>query len=288
MGVGLTSRVHVLGIEVCPDLLAAWSGWFAPPVQPFLVVDGPAAGATRPERLLSAEVRDTFQIYDIPDGFRCVWLSESDFAELPTSSRLALVRARGAAERLLAPSVRSWSALRGRVRGQVDGHRFLWWPPLLVGHEEQVLARYVEDGRRPSCHQDIGERTWQRAGRMLPGARALAGTFPSGSGPNCFGTVMAAAGVTGAESVWMQREPFEAWLSATTRAGGLDDDVGTVLVWRSVDGLAQHAAVTIGGGWALHKPSQGWMSPTKVLTVADVKRSAHGVGRRLRRHTIGR
>lgn len=121
---------------------------------------------------------------------------------------------------------------------------------------------------------------------LLPGARALAGRFPAGSGPNCFGTVMAAAGVAGAESVWMQREPFETWLAGTTRAGGRDGDVGTVLVWRSPDGLVQHAAVTLGDGWALHKASQGWMSPTTVLTVADAVRSARSAGRRLHRHTL--
>ncbi|GAB2456007.1 hypothetical protein [Xylanimonas ulmi] len=61
---------------------------------------------------------------------------------------------------------------------------------------------------------------------------------------------------------------------------------GTVLVWRSADGLAQHGAVTIGGRWALHKPSQCWDSPTKVLTVAGVKASARTPGWRLSRHAL--
>ncbi|MEU6782078.1 hypothetical protein ABZ912_22975 [Nonomuraea angiospora] len=48
---------------------------------------------------------------------------------------------------------------------------------------------------------------------------------------------------------------------------------------------AQHAAVTLGDGWALHKPSQGWMSPTKVLASQDLKYSARARGQRLhRRH----
>lgn len=73
-----------------------------------------------------------------------------------------------------------------------------------------------------------------------------------------------------------------------TRPGGRDDVAGTVLVWRSPDGLVQHAAVTLGGGWALHKPSQGWMSPTKVLTVDECKASSRAVARRLERRTIVR
>ena len=114
----------------------------------------------------------------------------------------------------------------------------------------------------------------------------VAGRFPAHSGPNCFGAVLAAAGVDGADRVWMQREPFEAWLAEHTRPGGPDDGVGTVLVWRSRDGLVQHAAVTLGDGWALHKPSQGWMSPTKVLRVPEVKLSARTPGRLLHRHHL--
>ena len=73
---------------------------------------------------------------------------------------------------------------------------------------------------------------------------------------------------------------------ATVRPVLWNDDPGTVLVWRSPDGLVQHAAVTLGDGWALHKPSQGWMSPTKVLTVEECKASSREVGRRLERHRV--
>lgn len=59
-----------------------------------------------------------------------------------------------------------------------------------------------------------------------------------------------------------------------------------MLVWRSSTGLVQHAAVTLGGGWALHKPSQGWMSPVKVLAVAEVIGSARGADRRLSRRLM--
>src|SRR4029450_3865487 len=47
-----------------------------------------------------------------------------------------------------------------------------------------------------------------------------------------------------------------------------------------------HAAVTLGDGWALHKPSQGWMTPRKVLLVRDVKRRARQAGALLSRRTI--
>jgi hypothetical protein len=68
----------------------------------------------------------------------------------------------------------------------------------------------------------------------------------------------------------MQREPFEAWLASSTAAGGRDTDAGTVLVWRGRDGLVQHAAITLGGGWVLNKRSQCWHAPRVALTVAEV------------------
>ncbi|MFB9992957.1 hypothetical protein ACFFLM_13360 [Deinococcus oregonensis] len=127
---------------------------------------------------------------------------------------------------------------------------------------------------------------WQAAEKLLPRARTLAGTFAHGSGPNCFGTVMAAAGVLGAELEWMQREPFEEFLANHTHAGGKDDHPGTLLVWRSKGRQLEHAAVTLGGGWALHKPSQTWMTPRAVLPAPALIRAYRTPGHRLERRTL--
>ncbi|KQR00696.1 hypothetical protein ASF72_13650 [Arthrobacter sp. Leaf141] len=97
---------------------------------------------------------------------------------------------------------------------------------------------------------------------------------------------MAAAGVVDAADTWMVQEPFEKWLAMVAVPGGNDSNAGTVLVWRSPTGLAQHVAITVGGGYALHKPSQGWMSPRKVLTSREVIASARQSGRRLSRYTL--
>ena len=277
--------LRCLGIDVPPALLARWAGWFAPPTQPFLTDPELLArlGLTASTAPLPAELRDTYEVYGTSVGV--VWLDEANFAGLPRRHRAALVRAQVTRERAVVPSVRAWAGvLGGAARAQADSHRFVWWPSLLAGHEHRVLAAYVSEGRRPSRHDEVTDAIWAAASGVLPEARSLAGTFADRSGPNCFGTVMAAAGVPGADLEWMLREPFEQWLSETTRPGGCDGDPGTVLVWRSPDSLVQHAAVTIGGGWALHKPSQGWMSPRKVLTVQEVLRSARAAGRRLERH----
>lgn len=236
---------------------------------------------------LPAELRDTYEIYELAEGLGFAWLDEAEFLALPRPVRAELVAHQRRVGREQVPSVKAWGSLVGeRAREQADGHRFVWWPSLLAGLEERVLTGYVEQGRRPSRHDRVSERTWRAAEHVVPGARSLAGSFPPRSGPNCFATVMAAAGVTDAGSQWVLREPFETWLAQSTRRGGCDAGPGTVLVWRSHDGQVQHAAVTIGDGWALHKPSQGWFDPVKVLTVADVNRSARSVGRRLHRYAL--
>jgi hypothetical protein len=281
--------VRALNIPVSPDLLSRWVGWFAPAEQPFLLpdeLDG-VAGLQADPRPLPDELRDTYWIYGDDADVPRVWLSEQEFLGLERPTRVALLGAQRRLGHELVPSVRGYRHLLGHTaRRPADAHRFVWWPSLLAGHEERVLRAYIEEGRRPSRHDEVADATWRRAQSLLPGARELAGTFPHASGPNCFGTVMAAAGVPGAATEWMQREPFEQWLSDATRRGGTDDRLGTVLVWRSPDGLVQHAAVALGDGWVLHKPSQGWMSPVKVLTVDDAKRSARAAGRRLQRYRM--
>ncbi|MEV0611909.1 hypothetical protein AB0I81_01210 [Nonomuraea sp. NPDC050404] len=247
----------VLGIEVSDDLLDRWLGWFAPQEQPFLIPPDLAAALNLEDdrNRLTPEVRDTFCLYGLDRG-ALVWLSETEARRLPASVR------------------RSQSAPRH-------------WPSSIRGREVEAVVKYVEKGRRPSRHGDVPAATWDAVSSTIPKARRLAGTFPGRSGPNCFGTVMAACGVDGAEDAWMLREPFEDWLAERTAKGGHDDEAGTVLVWRSAGGGAvQHAAITLGDGWALHKPSQGWMSPTKVLTIRDLKYSARAKGQRLHRHHL--
>ena len=236
---------------------------------------------------LEMELRGTFEIYSPAESTEWRFISAVEFANLSRSLRSQLVRSQFVLGRLRVESVRAWPSLLDLgIRNQADGYRFVWWPSMLTGREEEVLIPYVEEGRRPSRHREVSELLWRNIAELLPGARKIGGTFPQRSGPNCFGAVMAAAGQEGADEIWMQRDPFEEWLELRTRAGGRDDSPGTVLVWRSCDGLVQHAAVTLGEGWALHKPSEGWMSPTKVLTVPEVLSSARAGGRRLTRRTL--
>jgi hypothetical protein len=247
---------QVLGIEVGAPLLARWRDWLMPAEQPYLVPRDVAlrAGLADDRERLSFEVTDSFMLYGIGDHAVC-WLSRAGSRRLPAEVR----------------------------RDQPARHR---WPSDRFDDDFARIVRFVEEGRRRSRHTDVAETTWRRASDVLPAARDLAGTFPPGSGPNCFGTVMGVAGVAGAAGTWMQREPFEDWLAAETRPGGRDDLPGTVLIWRDAELSVQHAAVTLGDGWALHKPSQGWMSPAKVLTVRDVIFSSRYRGHHLQRRSL--
>ncbi len=274
----------VLGIDVSPGLLESWVDWLAPDEQPFFVTSKQATTWNLPtdDREPSREDRDTYWFYAIDrKAARTVWLTEAAYAELPKPTRAGLVRAQVNYGRGAVPTARKWSGVVGpAVRQQADGHRFVWWKSLL-DQPHMVLPEIVSEDLGPSRHAEV--RQWPTS---LPRVRELAGTFADGSGPNCFGTVMAAAGVEGAESVWMMCEPFEEWLAAHTEPGGKDDVPGTVFVWRDTAALVKHAALTIGDGWMLHKPSQSWMTPRKIRAAAEVKRATRTAGWRLERHKL--
>lgn len=272
--------VEVLGIDVSDDLLRRWVDWLAPAQQPFLSTELASS------RLLSLELRDTFCLYGDKDR-HLIWLDEATFSALPRAERARLVRSQVDQGRDVVPTVRAWAAAIGaEVRQQADGYRFVWWPSLVDRARVEVLSSFVTNGRPASRHREVPDRIWSAVAGVLPGAREIAGTFEESSGPNCFGAVLTAAGAADAAAYWEVREPFDGWLAACTRPGGKDAAAGTVLVWRSSDGLADHAAVTLGDGWGLHKPSQGWMSPTMVLPVEDIKRMSRFRGLRLHRYRI--
>ena len=289
--------MQVLGIDVDHSLAVQWRTWLAPDTQPFfLSVDQIAASgldALVPRtRVMSDELRDTYAAYRVPRHLDAVWMDEQAFRALPRSVRAPLVRAQVEHRRALVPSVRGWSD-SDAFRAQADGHRFVWWPSMLGDADDALVALIVErrEGLMPSRHLEVRPEVWRTAAPILPCAEELAGTFPPGSGPNCFGTVMAAEGVPGAATAWMMQDLFEAWLKDRTRpmprgmrAAEADARPGTVLVWRDSDNAAQHAAVTLGGGWALHKPSQSWATPRKVLAVRDIVRSCREEGLRLHRY----
>jgi hypothetical protein len=280
----------LLGIPVDDRTLGLWRTWLAPQVQPFFVERSRDWPTVAGDHELTAELRDTYELWNVDRALAVTWLDEAGFAALPRSQRARLVRSQVRHSRGAVPTVRGWSDLVGDdvLREQADGHRFVWWPSLLGQRERvrDILERVVAKGNLRSRHAEVTEETWRGCAGVLPRARELAGTFPAGSGPNCFGTVLAAAGVEGAAEEWLVREPFEAWLAATCRHSAASRGVGTVLVWRDGDGQAVHAAVEIGDGWVLEKPSQTWCSPRTIASLRDVVSVNRARGQRLERHRI--
>ena len=277
--------MRVLNISVPDGLLASWRGWLSPARQPFFVTAGEAATFALPtlsrgEAQLSPEERDTNAVWGIAaEADRVAWLTAADWSGLGPRLQREVLRAQERHRRGNVPRRRDFAD----VLPGLPEARFLWTPELLT---DAVLARVVANGG-PACQKpQVPESVWEAATTILPQVRELAGTFAFHSGANCFGAVMGAAGVAGGEHQWMGREPFEVFLTERTRPGGDDAQPGTVLLWRSADRLIQHAAVTLGEGWAFHKASQVWTSPRVVLSVDALKRAARERGKRLERRYL--
>lgn len=246
---------EVLGIPVRSRLLRRWREWFAPPSQPFRTdLLSPVVSAAIPDYRAEPtdEWRDTFFMY----AGTWTWLDEAAFMALRPSHRRALL------------------AVRRRI---VRPKRMPVWPSDLERAGDQLMLSWVASGVRSSRHRVVPIEVWDRAAHLLPNARRLAGTFAStGSGANCFGTVMAASAISEVEDIRVAREPFQTWLGRHTEpieGTAHDGEPGIVFVWTEHGDLA-HATVTVGDGWMLSKPSQSWSSPR--LSGRCARQSTHG------------
>src|SRR5436309_84034 len=155
----------VLGVDVGPDLVASWARWLAPDVEPFLVgPDDDWTSCGDEGGTITPELRDTFRFWAVPKDSRILWLSEAGFGALPKSLRGALVREQVVRRRGAVPTVRRWSdTLDGSVlRAQADGHRFVWWPSLVVADRLANLSRVISADRLPSRHGEEVTSTLRR------------------------------------------------------------------------------------------------------------------------------
>ena len=280
---------RVLGVDVARALIDSWVRWLAPDPQPFVVASRAVwRQCTDEGGELSEELADTYRVWwGVKKPAALLWLSETQFAQLPRPTRAALVREQADRGRGAVPSVRAWRDLLDAdlLRRQADGHRFVWWPSLVERAPVEILNRVVSTERLPSRHREVDDSTWRAAAKLLPRVRRLSGTFPTGSNVNCFGAVLAAAGADGG-AAYSDVRPFEAWLRARCTRGGDAREPGVVMVWRDGTGRPIHSAVAIGGGWGFEKPSKDWHSPLAVLTVGEIMRMSRHPGERVERHTI--
>lgn len=239
--------MRILNIDVPDDLLAKWRQWYAPGCQVFrshqLSDAAKAALTSVAPQSLPLEIRDTFGAYG--DGWGRI--DEVDFWALSQDVRAELL-----------------------ATHEVDEVGLFRWPSELAREGDAPLIAYVAD-TAPSRHEDVPEQVWEAASALLPDARRLSGTFAETSGPNCFGTVMTAAGED-VERDWVKQPQFEEFLARCTQPADMPnvDRPGVVWVWRNADGLAVHACVTVGGGFALNKPAQAWWAPRYIWTTDEV------------------
>ena len=259
---------RLLNISVSADLLRRWREWFAPHVQPFRVdLMSPGLAELLPSSTVepTPEWIDTFAMY----SGTWTWLDEPQFMALRPHHRRSLLAVR-----------------RRSVRPKLPPA----WPSELAAAGNQLLLDWIASGTvRPSRHAEVPADIWNRAASLLPEARRLAGTFPEvGSGPNCFGTVLAAAGVPDTEHRPVGPDELEGWLDRAAEpieGTAYDADPGVVFRWTE-HGQTAHACVTIGEGWMLTKPSQSWSSPRIIRTVREVVNSWRYPTTRLFRHRL--
>lgn len=285
----------VLGIKVPAQLRERWQRWLAPELQPFFIASLRDWPVNAGRHGLSQELADTYAVWRVDPSLKTLWMTKDTFFSMSKQKRSELLRVQATHKRGAVPSLRRWSDLLDEkvLRSYGDGYRFVWWPSLVALRPGDILRRVItaapggaEPSALPSRHSEVSKGTWSRCSELLPGARNLAGSFPSSSGPNCFASVMYAAGIPRARSRCVVEAPFLAWLTSACRPGGQDGEAGTVVVWRDDRGRPSHAAITIGDGWALEKGSSEWWTPYAIRPLDDVIRTRRTKGYRLERYRL--
>ena len=238
---------------------------------------------------MSLSLHDTFSTYNVVDEPSWVfWLTYEAFSGLDdalkrdllteqrTFGRGGVVQFDQIAEQLASCKLESRT---------IDG-LFVWWPELwaLLGETEKhnVLRAFVEADRFPCERSELTTDDWQRIDKRVPSAHALAGSFLPKSGGNCFATVMAAFGADAVAEVWVHPEPFMRWLEFTafgTASASTLPELGDVLVWFDENAHVQHAAVSLGEGFVLHKEAQSWYVPRQVMKLGDTLTRWQDAGR---------
>jgi hypothetical protein len=109
-----------------------------------------------------------------------------------------------------------------------------------------------------------------------PIVQALANSFATSSGPNCFATALASVTNDLVEAraislLWLHQEPFFAGLqSRGYSVAAKESDTGDVIVWFDSSNLAQHACSVIAPGLVLNKDAQRWSAPRQILKLESV------------------
>lgn len=285
--VGL-GTLEILNCRIDNATLTAWKEHFAPTAQPFFVrrqFPLPSRSGSRwldssaVREALSLSAHDTFATYEVAsDARHLLLLDEGAFESLPPELRAELLHeqlavGRGGVVQVHDLTEHLTRSEIDRVTAAASDGLVVWWPSLFAtlsdATQARLLADFASDDRPPCRRAELSPEHWRRALRAISGIPSRAGTFHPDSGPNCFGAVIEA--FTGRHITRRtERYEFETWLGARVAGPGAAEELGTVLLWRDDHNALQHAAVSLGDGYAFHKEAQTWWSPWQVVRLTEV------------------
>lgn len=279
--------MEILNCRIDNATLTAWKEHFAPTAQPFFVrrqFPLPSRSGSRwldssaVREALSLSAHDTFATYEVAsDARHLLLLDEGAFEAMPPELRAGLLHGqlevgRGGVYPMQDLTEHLTGSEIDQVSTATSGGLVVWWPDLFAALSEATQARLLAvfaSDYRPPCRAELSPRHWRQALRALPGILSRAGTFHPDSGPNCFGAIIEAFKGQHIQRR-TERNEFETWLRARVAKPGVTDELGTVLLWRDDHDALQHAAVSLGDGYAFHKEAQTWWSPWQVVRLTEV------------------
>lgn len=297
--------MQVLGCRVSDAVIASWEMRLVLEREPIFVT--PSASRWLPAgtikltgvelgqnfALAPLDLWDTYGFYTMDrKGLEVAFLTPAEFWELPEAGRqelMALQAERGRGQIYTDSWLRKLeislpSAGRDRF-AQPDGSRFAlrhdaWWA-LTPAERRRWLHQFVSQDRISCLSGDLDEDGWARLTEQHgPQIRLLAGTFAPHSGPNCLGTVLAAATrsphlALSIAGHWLHPEVFlrglaERGYQATDLPAEADAmPAGAVINFVDESGRVQHAAYYLGDGLVLNKDAQSWFTPRQILRLPD-------------------
>jgi hypothetical protein len=295
--------MNILGCEVPVSTLEAWSKIFVFELEPiFLTRENQhllpnelrielmdqTRLIRRQDFKATLEYRDSYLTYLIPKEAEFVaLLNPEEFRALPREIQETLIQLQtqfGRGQIYELEFVRDvLGVIPSFLEQDIFADRFVLhfdiWNAFTPEIRDRWMVACVSLERLNCLSSLMPENTWSELPKQV---RALAGTFSSSSGANCFATVIAGLTQDFLEStrisnLWMLENEF---LKALETRGF--HDVGTlelpvkpnsVITWLNAKGTNIHACLMLEFGLVLNKDAQSWFAPRQILKLEDVLES---------------
>jgi hypothetical protein len=295
--------MNILGCEVPISTLETWVRFFVFNLEPVfltreaqeflpMAVWSDLVDQMRliPRRDFAAtlEYRDAYLTYLIPKEAEFVALLEAqDFRAFPRDVQESLIQLQIQFGRGQIYDLEFVHGVLGEIQTALEpdifAERFVLhfdtWNAFSTEVRHRWIAAYVSLDHINCLSSLMPENTWAELPEQV---RALAGTFSSTSGANCFATVIAGLTPDLLESTriaktWMLEHEFLEALE--TRgfhdAGKLELPVkpNSVITWLNSSRTNIHACLMLEFGLVLNKDAQSWFAPRQILKLEDLLKS---------------